>query len=142
MWKSLVKTLGNLNVYIISICSLKKKIELSIYQKSCKVCMYTIFSICCNIHQVWWFLLVRIWLYFLQVFSSRKGCISICWKSPLNQNDSKSTVVIGVVVKSKNLCASLLLLEDRRRCLGVMIVQRFNNRENLSWGVWGLDIPV
>lgn len=53
-------------------------------------------------------------------------------KGYFNWFNSKSTIVVGVFVKLRNLCASFLLLEDCRRSLGVRLVQRSNNSENVS----------
>lgn len=47
-----------------------------------------------------------------------------------------------VFVKSRKLCASLLLLEDYRRSLGVRFVQKYNNSENPSRSVKGLDVSL
>lgn len=63
-------------------------------------------------------------------------------KGHLNWFDSKSTIVVGVCVKSKKWCAFLLMLEDCRRSFGLRFVQRSNNSENISRGVRGLDVPL
>lgn len=62
-------------------------------------------------------------------------------KGPLNRGDSKSTIGL-VFVKSKKWFSSLLFLENCRKSLGVKLVQRSNNSENLSRGVRGLNVPL
>lgn len=72
------------------------------------------------------------------MFAYRKNCLFICWKSSLNKGDSKSVVVIGVW-KSRKWCASLLLLEDYKRSHSGRLVHKFDNSENLSWGLREFD---